>query len=583
MKKVLVTTAWPYANAPIHEGHVPGNLLPGDIFARYQRLLGNDVLMVSGTDAHGTPNIIAAEKEGVTTSEFVDKVHKIDLSYYEKLQLSYDYYTKTSNPSHKEEFIKLFQEMYSAGFVIKQKVKYFYSGIKKKALLDRYIEGTCPHCNFEKARGDQCDNCGKALTPFELINPYSIYGDEKLEIKESEDLFIDLAKLQPQIEEWFNSKNIWKNHVANFTKAWLSEGLQARSITRDINWGIEVPENVDLPNKENKRFYVWVEAVAGYLTASINISKILKGEAKPYSDDYLVAHDHDSLDWQDWWLDSNAEHYYFMGKDNIPFHTIIWPAMLLAANSVRNDGEKYNLPTNVPANCFMNLESKKISKSGKWWIGMNHLLSNYDVNLIRYYFALRMPENKDSDFKWKDFIDTNNNELVANIGNFIHRVMIFNSKNFDDTVKIDKIDSEVEKQIKLAFKASRSSLELIKFGESLNYINSLTHFGNKYFNDSKVWEVIKSDKEKAKEIIANCVAIILALRTLYFPFMPKLSDDLSALLGLGGIQTKVGTDQWNYEFVMKSLGEVKLNMDPKPLVAKIDEEVVGIEEEKLGK
>ncbi|MCA9382062.1 class I tRNA ligase family protein, partial [Candidatus Dojkabacteria bacterium] len=268
MKTILIAVAWPYANAPIHEGHPPGYLIPADIFARYNRLIGNEVLMVSGTDAHGTPNTIAAEKAGIPTGEYVDSVHNINLEFWKKLGISYDLYTKTSNEAHKEKFKELFMEIYNNEFVIKKKVKYFYSEKERKALLDRYIEGECPHCHFEKARGDQCDNCGKTLTPFELINPYSIYGDTKLEVKETEDLFFDLPKLQNELEKWTSDKTYWKSHVINFTKAWLDEGLLPRAVTRDIDWGIEIPDKIDLPDKDNKRFYVWVEAVAGYLTAS---------------------------------------------------------------------------------------------------------------------------------------------------------------------------------------------------------------------------------------------------------------------------------------------------------------------------
>lgn len=579
-EKILIAAAWPYANAPIHEGHPPGYLIPADIFARFNRLIGNDVLMVSGTDAHGTPNIIAAEKANIPTGEHVDNVHKANLEFWEKLSLSYDLYTKTSNASHKKKFIELFMEIYKNGFVVKKKVKYFYSEKEKKALLDRYIEGECPHCHFEKARGDQCDNCGKALTPFDIINPYSIYGDEKLEIKETEDLFFDLPKLQTQIEEWIKDKDYWKAHVMNFTKAWLDEGLLPRSITRDINWGIEIPDGVDLPDKANKRFYVWVEAVAGYLTASQTWSEIASKAAKPDSDDYMYDNSHQTTDWRDWWFNPSSKHYYFMGKDNIPFHTIIWPFMLMAANKNRKAEEKYNLPYDVPANQYMNLESQKISKSRNWFIGLDYLLSNYDVNLVRYYFTARMPENKDSDFKWKDFIDINNNELVATLGNFIHRTLVFTQNNFDLTVPQGTLNNEVRKEIDKAFNSTRESLSRLHFADALSNAMELARFGNKYFNDSKVWEVIKEDKQKAGEIIFNCIQIINALSILLNPFMPDFSDQIRAQFGLKEINPTPGENK--FEFNTQIPSGTKVNK-PTPIFAKIDDKQVEIEEAKLGR
>lgn len=580
--KIFVPVAWPYVNGDLHLGHLAGAMLPADIFARFHRQKGNDVLMVSGSDMHGTPTIIAAEEAGIKPRELADKYHQDHIETINRLGFSFNLYTTTDTKNHKDIVQKLFLNLYQKGYIIKSKVKHYWSEKEKKYLLDRYIEGECPYCHDKSARGDQCDKCGRTLEPTELINPRSRSGDTNLVLKEGEDLFLDLPKLQKDIERWLkihpNIKN-WRENVVSFTNAWLKEGLKQRPVTRDLPYGISLPEGVDIKEFEDKVIYVWVEAVTGYWSAAVEWSRRVSGAIRGDSKNIILnKYKGQSKSWKDFWQNKVCRHYYFMGKDNIVFHTIIWPAMIIGWNKKRSTKEKMQLAYDVPANAFLNLESQKMSKSKKWFVGLRYLLDTYGQDLVRYYFTLRMPENKDSNFKWKDFVDVNNNELVANLGNFIHRTLSFIDSKFEGKIPSGKLSNEVRFEIRDTLTETEQLLERVKLSEGLQRIFKLVSFANKYFDKKAVWKVVKEDEKNAGDILYNCVQLIEGLRILLAPFLPGATSKLSQILGQEDIEWKVGEDNWKFEQVKggKILNKVEV------LFTKLDPEVADKERAKLG-
>ncbi|MEM7803080.1 MAG: methionine--tRNA ligase, partial [Chloroflexota bacterium] len=418
---ILVCVAWPYGNADIHQGNVTGAYLPADIFARYHRLKGNHVLMVSGTDSHGTPVTVKAEELGQSIKETFEQYHDRFLTVFDKLGLSYDLFTHTDTENHHKVTQDTFLQLLKNEYLYTKVTKQMFSPTADRFLPDRYVEGTCPVCGYFPARGDQCDHCNTLfVSPAELINPRSKIDDSELELRETEHFFIDLPAIASDaLEAWIQSedKADWRPHVFNFTKNWiLDDGLIGRAVTRDMDWGVDIP----VPGYEDKVIYVWFDAVIGYLSATIEWA-------------------HNSGDpeaWKKWWYGDNARTIYFIGKDNIPFHTIIWPAQLFGAKGLYdpNNEAQLNLPTDVPANQFMNMEGRKISGSQNWGVWMIDALERHDPDPLRYYLTAIMPESKDSDWTWEGYVTRNNSELVANWGNLANRSLNMIQKYFDGIV-----------------------------------------------------------------------------------------------------------------------------------------------------
>ena len=391
-ERIFIGVAWPYANGPLHLGQIAGAYLPADIFARYHRLRGNDVLMVSGTDQHGTPITIRAELEGLTPQQVVDKYHAQYLDVWEKLGISFDRYTTTGTDNHRKVVGDLFMGLMNEGLIYPATAEYAYCASDQRFLPDRYVDGTCPYCGFERARGDQCDRCGRTLDPDELIDWRCHICGATPEMRESEHFFLKLSALQERLRQWVESvgQGVWRPNVYGFTMNWLTEGLRDRAITRDVDWGVPLP----FEGYDDKRIYVWFEACTGYLSAAIEWS----------------ADQTDGRSWRDYWTDPNTRGYYFIGKDNIPFHTIVWPGMLVGYSDDGSLGQ-LNLPVNVPANEFLSLEGQKFSTSQNWAVWAPDYLERYDPDPLRYYLSANMPEFGDADFSWREFYRRNNDEL----------------------------------------------------------------------------------------------------------------------------------------------------------------------------
>lgn len=578
-KKILISVAWPYVNGDLHVGHLAGYLIPADIMARFQRLYGNDVLMVSGSDCYGTPITVQADKEKKTPQEVVDEYHKKDLALFKKYNLSYNLYTKTATSEHGEIVQEEFLELLKNGFIIKKKENQYYSKTEDQFLPDRYVEGECPHCHAKEQRSDQCENCGRMIEMGAIINPYSKLTKSPVTMKETEHYYIDLSSLNKDIERYIESKKgIWKNWVFQEALGWSKEGLKPRAITRDLDWGVEIPhdrisEDMRLERPEGKKFYVWFDAVTGYYSASKIWSKIAKGELTQ-EDIIFNKFENQSIDWEEWWnkeKNSKAFHYYFMGQDNVVFHTIMWPAQLIGAFGKDN----IHTPDNVAANKFMNYEGKKFSKSRGWIIDSNEIADEYGVDAVRYYVAANLPENKEGNFTWEEFHAAINNELVANLGNLINRTLVFATKSFGGKIagKLEDVDLEIKSKIEEIFRTSAENIDKARIVEGLRNIMELSAFGNKYFNDKKIWEVIKKDEDEARKIMFNLLQIISALRFMISPFMPTSADKLSKMIGSEEIINVVGEDNWkfalNEEFSIQEVETLFKKVDPEVQKSKI--------------
>src|SRR5581483_802681 len=411
-ERVFIGVAWPYANGPLHTGHIAGAYLPADIFARYQRLAGRDVLMVSGSDQHGTPITVRADREGLPPSEIASRFHEEFLQTWQRLGISFDIFTHTSTENHERTTHEIFLDLLEKGHVYPGKMSLPYCPQDKRFLPDRYVEGTCPNCGYASARGDQCDNCGRTLDASDLQDPRCRLCGTRPEWREEEHFFLRLSAFNGRLKEWVSRQTHWRKTVLNWTLGILNEGLEDRAITRDIDWGIPIP----LPGYDSKRIYVWFEAVIGYLSA-----------AKEWA-----AANGDPEAWRRFWLDAAVPSFYFIGKDNIPFHTIIWPAMLFVNDTAAT--EKLRLPFDVPANQYQTVRGSKASTSRNLAVWVPDYLSRYDPDPLRYYLAATMPETSDSDFTWTDFYRRNNDELVAAWGNLVNRVLTFSYRNFGGAV-----------------------------------------------------------------------------------------------------------------------------------------------------
>ena len=543
-KNILVSVAWPYASGSRHLGHIGGAYLPADIFARYHRAIGNAVLMVSGSDAHGTPITVRADEEGVQPLEIVNKYHSEFLDYWDKLDISWDNYTTTMTDTHREVVHDIFLKLHEKGLIYKKTTKQAYDPKENRYLPDRYVEGTCPktECGAEGARGDQCDICGSTLDPDELINPVSKISGSPAEFRDTEHFFLKLSSLAEDLIPWLEAKNDWRPHVINWSKSFVTEGLIARAITRDLEWGIDIPLD-DLG--DDKKIYVWFEAVLGYLTATVE----------------LFSKTENPDQWKDFWEKEDSESYYFQGKDNIPFHTIILPAILLGIGGI-------NLPTDVVANEYLNFAGREFSKSSNWAVWLPDFLEKYSPDSLRYYLTSIMPETSDSDFTWEGYVASNNNELVATLGNFIHRVLTMSHRNFDGEVPYFDTNSSSTKEI---IEKSEKALEEVgeaiskrKFRESLNKLMNLARFGNQYLDKHEPWKKIKEDKKSAGEVLGQSMIIISAISSMLEPFLPNSAEKLQKVI--------FNDKKNNWNLILPISGD-KFDK-PTPLFEKLEEEKV---------
>jgi len=520
-EKVLVTSALPYANGPIHLGHLSGAYLPADIYVRYKRLKGDDVLYICGSDEHGVPITITADKEGVSPQVIIDRFHEVNKKAFEKFGMSFDNYSRTSLPIHHETAKEFFLEFFNRGLFSEKKSNQFYDEKAKMFLPDRYVEGTCPRCGNEQARSDECENCGSLYDPSELKNPKSKVSGETPILRETTHYFFPLGKYQQALEKYVNDMNEkygWKDNVLQYCRGWFKEGLKERAITRDLDWGIKVP----VESATGKVIYVWFEAVLGYISSTKEYSQIKKQPDL----------------WKKYWQDLNTKYIAFIGKDNVVFHTIIFPAILMAWNDGKK--EQYCLPQNVPANEFLNFEGKKFSKSRGWGIDVDEFLNLFPADLLRYTLAANLPENKDTDFYWREFQLRNNSELADILGNFINRTFTFVHKHFDGKVptrgKIEKIDKDMLNEIGGYPNRVADLFEKFRIRDGVNEIMNLARDGNKYFNDSEPWVTVKSNKERCGTTLNICLQAIYTLAELFYPVLPFSCEKLFKMLNAKPVQ-----------------------------------------------
>jgi methionyl-tRNA synthetase len=550
-ERIFIGVAWPYANGPLHLGHIAGAYLPADIFARYHRLKGNEVLMVSGSDQHGAPITIRAEQESTTPQEVVDKYHQQFVDCWKKLGISFDLFTTTGTPNHSQVTHDIFLTLLNRGYIYKEKMLQAYCPECQRFLPDRYLEGTCPHCGFAKARGDECDECGKPLNPSDLKDLHCYLCSATPRFESSEHSFLRLSSFQDKLAAWIKEQTHWRRNVLSTTRKFLDEGLKDRAVTRDLDWGVIVPQ----PGFERKRIYVWFEAVIGYLSAS-------KEWAKLQGDDTA---------WQAFWQD-NAKSFYFIGKDNIFFHTLIWPAMLMGYGSL-------NLPYDVPANEFLTIEGKKLSTSRGWAIWLHDYLKRYEPDPLRYTLAVNMPETGDSDFSWREFLRRNNNELVATYGNLAHRVLTFAYRNFDGAVpapgELDEQSQGLLHKAEVTLNAVDKLFYRCEFKGAVKEAMSLAQEANRYLDEQAPWKVIKTERETSAKSIYTVLSVLSALKTVLYPFLPFSSEKLHSFLGFDGSVKEAG---WEIQFLPP---EQKLRQ-PQPLFVKLDEDIVTEETSWLG-
>lgn len=522
-EKILVTSALPYANGPIHLGHLSGAYLPADIYVRYKRLNGDDVIYICGSDEHGVPITISADKEKVSPQVIIDRYHEVNKKAFERFGMSFDNYSRTSLPIHHQTAKEFFLEFYNRGLFVEKKSLQFYDDKAKMYLPDRYVEGTCPKCGNEEARSDECENCGALYDPSELKNPKSKISGGSPTLKETSHYYFPLGKYQPALEKYvdeMNEKYGWKDNVIQYCRGWFKDGLKDRAITRDLDWGIKVP----VDSAAGKVIYVWFEAVLGYISS-----------AKEYSQSK-----NDPELWKKYWHDPNTKYVAFIGKDNVVFHTIIFPAILMAWNDAGK--EQYCLPQNVPANEFLNFEGKKFSKSRGWGIDVDEFLDLFEPDLLRYALAANLPETRDTDFYWKEFQLRNNSELADILGNFINRTFTFVFKHFDGKVpplgKLEKIDEDMLKEISEYPQRISDYFEKYKIRDGVNEIMNLARDGNKYFNDSEPWKTIKTNKERCGTALNICLQAIYTLAELFSPVLPFSSEKLFKMLNTKPVEWK---------------------------------------------
>ena len=522
-RNILVAVAWPYASADIHAGNITGSYLPADIYARFHRLQGNQVLMVSGSDSHGTPITVKADELGLTPEEVYQKYHAKFLDLFQQVGLSYNLFTSTHTQNHFRVAQTMFSALKEKGHLYTETQKQWYSSSQERFLPDRYVEGTCYICGYENARGDQCDQCGNLLEAQGLINPRSKMDGSTPKLRDTEHFYLDLGALQPQIVEFLKDReNYWRPNVVRQSLGQiLADDLHGRAITRDMKWGIPVP----VSGWEEKCLYVWFEAVIGYLSAAIEWAALVGDEER----------------WKEWWYNPESRSYYFIGKDNIPFHAVIWPAELAGVGNTfgalfdEDDQHQLVLPYDVPANEFLNMEGKKISGSRNWVVDGLDFLSRYDPDPLRYYLTANMPETRDTDWEWKEFITRNNNELVATWGNLVNRVLSFAHKHWDGKVpdpgKLRTEDKEILKVVEEGFDKIGDLYDRVKLRAALNETMLLAGEVNKYLDEKAPWFEIKEDKDSAGKSIYTAIRAIDSLKILFAPVLPFTCEKLHQTLG----------------------------------------------------
>lgn len=503
--RYCVTTALPYANGPVHIGHLAGVYVPADIYVRYLRMMNEDVLFIGGSDEHGVPITIKARNEGVTPQDIVDRYHTIIKQSFQDLGISFDIYSRTSSKIHAETASAFFKDLYEKGKFIEKTSQQYYDEETKTFLADRYITGSCPHCGNEKAYGDQCEACGTSLSATDLINPKSTLSGQEPQLKETKHWYLPLEEYETFMREWIlDSHQEWKTNVYGQCKSWIDQGLQARAVTRDLDWGVKVP----IEGADGKVLYVWFDAPIGY----ISNTKELYPE-----------------NWEKWWKEKDTKLVHFIGKDNIVFHCIIFPAMLKAEGS-------YILPENVPANEFLNLEGDKISTSRNWAVWLHEYLKDFPgkQDVLKYVLCANAPETKDNDFTWKDFQTRNNSELVAIFGNFVNRTIVLTHKYFEGKVPqrgaLNELDNQTIEQIKQYPEKIGRSIEQYRFREALNELMNLARLGNKYLTENEPWKTIKTDPERTATVLNISLQICANLALLSEPFLPFTAEKLRGML-----------------------------------------------------
>jgi methionyl-tRNA synthetase len=555
-KRTLITAALPYANGPLHIGHLAGCYLPADLYARYKRLAGDEVLFICGSDEHGVPITISADKEKVSPQDIVDRFHYLNKASFEKLGISFDYYARTTSPVHRETSQEFFLTLHNGGFLVPREEPQLYDEIAKMFLPDRYVEGTCPVCSNPSARGDQCENCGTYLNQTDLIDPRSKVSGSKPVVRPTKHWYFALSRFQKELEQYIEShRDDWKENVLQAARSWLKSGLQDRPITRDLTWGVPVP----LAGAEGKVLYVWFDAPIGYISAT---KEAVKDES-----------------WRKWWQDDTTQWITFLGKDNIVFHTILFPAMLLAHNEA-DKNHRYILPENVPANEWMNLEGEKFSKSRGFTVELHEIATRYPADVIRYAFATMIPEQKDSDFQWKEFQARANNELADIFGNFANRVLTFASKHFENKIMGNRKELDVEGQALLdgfgvRAKEIAGMYERFRLRDATAATMDLARSANKYFNDAAPWKLIKEDKDHAAQVIRSCLEAVRALAVYFAPITPNASASLLKTLGVNAIE-----EHWSNAHEAKLHGQTELG-PIEILFPKIEDETVTEEIKRL--
>jgi methionyl-tRNA synthetase len=511
-RRILVAVAWPYANGSLHLGHIAGAYLPADIFARYHRMVGDDVLMVSGSDQHGTPITVRADNEGRTPQEVVDQFHPEFLGYWRTLGISFDLFTSTGTQNHADVTHDVFNRLLEHGYIYRATTAQFFDAQAGRFLPDRYVEGTCPHCAYENARGDQCDNCGRTLDPDQLINPRSKLTGATPESRDTEHFFFKLSAFQQPLLDWLKSREGWRKHVVNFTIGFVEEGLHDRAITRDLEWGVALP-NEDLG--PGKRIYVWFEAVIGYLSATKEWARL---QGTPDA-------------WKQWWEDPATQSYYFIGKDNIPFHTIVWPAILMGYGGL-------NLPTDVPANQYVTFKGEKASKSQGVGESLLTYLDRYQPDAIRYALAANLPENSDTDLTEAELVRRINDELVATWGNLVNRVLTMTTKNFDGRVPqpgpFDDRDEKLLAEAAAIVPHVGAEIERVHLKAALTAAMAVAQSANAYLSEMEPWKTAKTDRERTATSLYTALCAINALNVALYPFLPFSAQKVHEYLGMAG-------------------------------------------------
>jgi methionyl-tRNA synthetase len=552
-EKILLGVAWPYANGPLHVGHIAGAYLPADIFARYHRLRGNRVLMVSGSDAHGTPVTVRAEQEGRTPADVVAEYQQSFLDTWERLGISFDIFTSTSTENHYRVTQSMFKRLYEQDYIYSGSMELPYCPVDERFLVDRYVEGTCPNCGYTSARGDQCDNCGHTLDPVDLIDPRCKFCGTRPEIRSSEHLFFRLSAFSEQLREWLTPKvATWRKGVVNESLGFVREGLRDGAVSRDMSWGVPIP----LPGWDSKRIYVWFEACMGYLSASVEWAE---RQGNPEA-------------WRDFWEDESCRTYYFIGKDNITFHTIRWPATLMGHGDLV-------LPFDVPANQYVTLEGQQMSTSRNWAVWMPDYLDRYDPDPLRYYLSVNMPETSDMDFTWRDYVRRNNDELVATWGNLVNRVLSLTYRNFDGRIPepgdLEGRDQRLLADANQALLEVGAEIEACRFRSGVSRAMAMAQETNRYLDETAPWKAMREDRAGAARSLYCALAVIDTLKVAFAPFLPFSCQRLHTYLhGEGDIAAAGWTSELPHPG--QALAE------PKALFLKLDPSVAEEEERRLG-